>query len=471
MHPRLELTSIPDPATGNIIAKCPDFDILDTKAAIEAAAKSFESFRTTTGRERSKLLRKWYEAIIAHAEDLAILITLENGKTINEARGEVQYAASFVEWFSEEAPRSYGDVIPSSNPLNRIVTLNEPVGVCGLITPWNFPAAMITRKIAPALAAGCTVVCKAPGEAPLTSLAIAELAHQSGFPRGSINIITALDNTAIVGEVLTTSPVIKKLSFTGSTAIGKLLMKQSSGTVKQLSLELGGNAPFLVFEDANLDSAIEGIVASKFRGSGQTCICANRIYVQRSIYQMFLDELVGRVRKFKIGNGFDVSTTHGPLIHDRAVAKVEAQIRDAEALGAKVVIGGKRALELGPNFFQPTVIRDMTSEMKLSSEETFGPVAALFPFDSEDEVVHLASQSKVGLAGYIFSRDVHRIFRVAERLEVGMIGVNTGMISDPASPVGGVKESGFGREGSKHGISEFQVVKTLTFGGMATSHL
>lgn len=330
---------------------------------------------------------------------------------------------------------------------------------------------MITRKVAPALAAGCTVVCKAPSEAPLTSLALAELAHRVGFPKGTVNIVTALKNTATVGEVLTTNPIIKKVSFTGSTAVGKLLMKQSSGTVKKMSMELGGNAPFLVFEDANIEAAVEGVVTSKFRGTGQTCVCANRIYVQNSIYDKFIAKLVEKVSQFKIGNGLNVSTTHGPLIHDRAVDKVVAHILDAEKHGGKVVLGGKRAPELGPNFFQPTIIRDMTTDMKLSSEETFGPIAGLFSFDSEDEVVHLARQSEVGLAGYIFSRDVHRIYRVAERLEVGMIGVNTGIISDPASPFGGVKESGFGREGSKHGISEFQVVKTLTFGGMGNPHL
>jgi succinate-semialdehyde dehydrogenase/glutarate-semialdehyde dehydrogenase len=325
---------------------------------------------------------------------------------------------------------------------------------------------MITRKIGPALAAGCTVVCKAPAETPYTSLALAELAHRAGIPKGVVNIVASHKNTPEVGEALTSSPTVKKVSFTGSTGVGKLLMKQSSDTLKKLSFELGGNAPFIVFDDADVDAAVAGAVASKFRSSGQTCVCANRIYVQRGIYDDFVAKLTEKVKAFKVGQPFDQDTTHGPLIHDRAISKVQAHIRDAEEKGGKVTIGGKPLPELGPNFIQPTVIRDMTADMALASEETFGPVAGLFPFETEAEVVELANRSEVGLAGYFFSRDLERVYRVAESLEVGMVGVNTGLISDAAAPFGGVKESGFGREGSLYGIAEYQVVKTVTFGGM-----
>ena len=325
---------------------------------------------------------------------------------------------------------------------------------------------MITRKIAPALAAGCTVVCKAPGETPFTALALAELAHRAGIPKGVVNIVTALENTAEVGETLTTSETIRKVSFTGSTGVGKLLMKQSSDSLKKLSMELGGNAPFIVFDDADLESAVAGAIASKFRSSGQTCVCANRIYVQSGIYDSFVQKFTEKVKEFKVGKGFDDGVTHGPLIHDRAVSKVDTHVRDAEKKGGKVLIGGQKLPDLGDNFFQPTVIRDMTSDMAIASEETFGPVAALFPFKTEAEVVALANKAEVGLAGYFFSRDLQRVYRVAEALEVGMVGVNTGILSDPASPFGGVKHSGFGREGSKYGIEEYQSIKTITFGGM-----
>ena len=340
------------------------------------------------------------------------------------------------------------------------------MGVCGLITPWNFPAAMITRKAGPALAVGCTVVCKAPGETPYTPLALAELAHRAGIPKGVVNVITALYNTPEVGLVLTTDPTIRKVSFTGSTPVGKLLMSQCSSTLKKLSLELGGNAPFIVFDDADVDLAVAGAVASKFRSSGQTCVCANRIFVQRGIYDEFAAKLAAKVRKFKVGHGFDQGVTHGPLIHGRAINKVEQHVRNAEAKGAKVVLGGHRLPDLGANFFQPTVLTGMTTDMAIAEEETFGPVAGLFPFDTEEEVVRIANATQVGLAGYFFSQDLHRVHRVAEHLEVGMVGVNTGLISDPASPFGGVKESGFGREGSLYGIGEYQVTKMITYGGM-----
>ncbi|TPX08404.1 uncharacterized protein E0L32_010134 [Thyridium curvatum] len=454
------------PATGELIGTSPEFDVQDTERAIEAAEEAFKTFRTKTGRERSNILRKWYDLCVENAEDLAKLITWENGKPIADAKGEAAYAASFFQWFSEEAPRIYGDTISSSVPGNRVFTIKEPVGVCGLITPWNFPAAMITRKIGPALAAGCTVVCKAPGETPFTSLAIAELGQRAGVPKGVVNIVTALDNTPALGELLTTNATIRKISFTGSTGVGKLLMKQSSSTLKKLSLELGGNAPFIVFDDADVDAAVAGAIASKFRSSGQTCVCANRIFVQKGVYDEFAQKFAEKVKAFKVGNGFSEGITHGPLIHGRAISKVDEHVRDAEKKGAKIVVGGQKMPDLGDNFYKPTVLTGMTSKMAMATEETFGPVAGLFPFETEDEVVKIANSTEVGLAGYFFSRDLERIYRVAEHLEVGMVGVNTGIISDVAAPFGGVKESGFGREGSLYGISEYQVTKTVTFGGM-----
>src|SRR3569833_294030 len=455
-----------DPSTGKAIGSSPEFDRRDTEDAIEAAAVAFDSFRTTTGRERSKLLRRWYDLMVENAEDLATLITWENGKPLADAKGEAAYAANFFEWFSEEAPRLYGDIIPSSIRGNRVWTLREPIGVCGLITPWNFPAAMITRKIGPALAAGCTVVCKSPGETPFTSLALAELGHRAGIPKGVGNIITALQNTAEVGEVLSTHPTIRKISFTGSTRVGKLLMKQCSSTLKKLSLELGGNAPFIVFDDADVDAAVAGAIASKFRSSGQTCVCANRIFVQKGIYDEFAQKFADKVRQFKVGNGFQEGVTHGPLIHDRAIGKVEEHVRDAEKKGAHVLVGGQKLPDLGANFFEPTVLTGVTTEMAMASEETFGPVAGLFEFQTEEEVVKIANSTEVGLAGYFFSRDLERLHRVAEHLEVGMVGGNTGLISDPASPFGGVNESGFGREVSSMGVGEYQITKMVTYGGM-----
>ncbi|KAK4647492.1 succinate semialdehyde dehydrogenase NADP+ linked [Podospora bellae-mahoneyi] len=455
-----------DPATEQLIGTCPEFTAEDTRLAISHAETAFESFRHKTGRERSKLLRKWYDLVVENADDLATLITWENGKPTADAKGEVTYAANFFEWFSEEAPRIYGDTIPSSIPGNRVITIKEPVGVCGLITPWNFPAAMITRKIGPALAVGCSVVVKAPGETPFTPLALAELAHRAGVPPGVVNVVTASENTPEVGKELTTNPTVRKISFTGSTPVGKLLMKQCSTTLKKLSLELGGNAPFIVFDDADVDLAVAGAIASKFRSSGQTCVCANRIFVQRGVYDEFASKFAAKVKEFKVGNGFENGTTHGPLIHHKAISKVEEHVRDAEKKGAMVLLGGNKLPDLGPNFYEPTVISGMKVDMAMASEETFGPVAGLFPFDTEEEVVRIANNTTVGLAGYFFSRDLERVHRVAEHLEVGMVGVNTGLISDPASPFGGVKESGFGREGSLYGIGEYQVTKMVTYGGM-----
>lgn len=408
------------------MATCPEFDGKDTELAIEAAHAAFKSYRKTTARQRARLLRKWYDLMIENSEDLAKIITAENGKPLADSRTEVNYAASFFEWFSEEAPRIYGDTIQASNPACRLVTVKEPVGVCGLIAPWNFPAAMITRKAGPALAAGCTVVVKAPAEAPLTALALAELAHRAGIPPGVVNVITALGNTVEVGQVLTTNPTIKKVSFTGSTGVGKLLMSQCSSTLKKLSFELGGNAPFVVFEDANLDAAVRGLIASKFRISGQTCVCANRILVHSAVYEKFTKMVVDAVNEFVVGDGFASNTTHGPLIHGRAVQKVADHVQDAVSKGARVLVGGKPLKDLGPNFFGITVLADMKSGMKLCWEETFGPVAAFFKFESEEEAIALANDSDVGLAGYFFTKDASRCWRMAEALEVGMVGVNIG---------------------------------------------
>ena len=364
--------------------------------------------------------------MLDNAEDLATLITWENGKPIADARGEVAYAAGFLLWFAEESPRVYGQTIPASVSGNRIITVKEPVGVCGLITPWNFPAAMITRKAAPALAAGCTVVVKSPGETPLTSLALAELARRAGIPDGVFNVVTTLANTPTVGKVITTHPTVKKVSFTGSTQVGRILMKQSSDTLKKLSMELGGNSPFIVFDDADLDAAVAGAIASKFRSSGQTCVCANRIYVQKGIYSAFAEKFAEKVKMFEVGNGFEPGVTHGPLIHERALSKVDAHVKDAKSKGGKVVMGGQTLPEHGSNFYDLTVITDATSEMLIAGEETFGPVAALFPFETEAEVLALANSSEHGLAGYFFSQDVQRCWRVAEAMEVGMVGINTG---------------------------------------------
>ncbi|KAJ5772617.1 Succinate semialdehyde dehydrogenase [Penicillium odoratum] len=462
-----ETFEVHDPATGQLIGKCPELDASDVEKAIQAASEAFPSFRTTLARDRARMLRRWYQLMIDNAEDLAKLITWENGKPLADAKGEVNYAAGFFEWFSEEAPRIYGDTIPSSVPGNRIMTLKQPVGVCGLITPWNFPAAMITRKIAPALAAGCTVVAKSPQETPFTANALAELAHRAGIPKGVVNIVTASKNTPAVGETITTHPDVRKVSFTGSTNVGRLLMKQASSTIKKVSWELGGNAPFIVFDDVeDLDAAVAGAINSKFRSSGQTCVCANRIYVQKGVYDEFTKRFTAKVKEFKLGAGFEEGITHGPVIHERAAGKVHEHVQDATSKGAKVLIGGQKASALGPNFYEPTVLSGMTKDMLIASEETFGPVAGLFPFETEKEVVDLANKAEVGLAGYFFSGNVRRIFRVAEALEVGMVGVNTGLISDVASPFGGVKQSGFGREGSKYGIDEFMTIKSVTFGGM-----
>ena len=436
---------ITDPATGKVIGKMPDMQKDDVEMAIGAAAAALPSFRKTTAKERGRMLRKWYELVVDNADDLTWLVTSENGKPLFEARSEIEYAANFFHWFSGEAPRIYGDTIPASEASRRTYTIKQPIGVCGLITPWNWPAGMITRKIGPALAAGCTVVLKSPGETPLTAAALAELAHRAGIPPGVVNVVTSLKHTAEVGATLTSSPTVKKISFTGSTRVGKLLMGQSAPTLKKLSLELGGNAPFIVFDDADLDAAVSGAIASKFRSSGQICTAANRIFVQRGVYDAFARALAAQVAAFRVGAGSADGTTHGPLIHGRAVAKAQEHTDDAVRRGATVVVGGRAMPELGPNFFQPTVLRDMKGDMLLAREETFGPVAGLFAFETEAEVVQMANEAEVGLAGYFYSKDVTRCYRVAEAIDVGMVGINTGLVSDVAMPFGGVKESGFGR--------------------------
>ncbi|KAH7367718.1 succinate-semialdehyde dehydrogenase [Plectosphaerella cucumerina] len=453
--------SVNNPSTLGDVAQVPEFDAADTTASIAAAHAALPAFRASPPRTRSRQLRRWYELMMENLEDLAKIITAENGKPLADARTEVAYAASFLEWFSEEAPRVYGHTIQPGNPECRITTRREPVGVCALIAPWNFPAAMITRKVGPALAAGCTTVVKAPGETPLTALALAELAARAGIPDGVVNVITTLENTPDVGRVLTTDARVKKVSFTGSTGVGKLLMNQSSSTLKKLSFELGGNAPFIVFDDADLEAAVRGLIASKFRISGQTCVCANRIYVQRGVYDEFVAKVAEVVSKFRVGDGFHSETTHGPLIHDRAASKVNEHVQDAVSKGARVVLGGNLLPNLGPNFHELTLLADMTPDMRICSEETFGPIAAFFAFDTEEEVVAMANDTDVGLAGYFFSKDNQRCWRVAEALEVGMVGVNTGAISDPAAPFGGVKQSGFGREGGYCGIDEYLTTKMI----------
>ncbi|KAM0428494.1 hypothetical protein ACHAPT_006854 [Fusarium lateritium] len=460
-----ETFDVHDPATGKLVGTCPDMGTEDVLRAISAADSAFPTFRRLTGRERATLLRNWYQLVIDNLDDLATIITWENGKPLNDAKAEVTYAANFLAWFSEEAPRIYGDTISTSTRTNRVSTWKEPVGVCGLITPWNFPAAMITRKVAPAIAAGCTVVAKSPGETPFTSNALVELSRRAGIPKGVINIVSSLKHTVDVGKTLTTDPRVKKISFTGSTEVGKALMQQAASTLKKVSFELGGNAPFIVFDDCDIDAAVFGAVTCKFRSSGQTCVCANRIYVQKGIYDQFAAKFTDKVRQLRVGAGFN-NVTQGPLIHDRAVSKVHSHVRDAQEKGASVLVGGESIPSLGPNFYSMTVLSGVTTDMQITQEETFGPVAGLSMFETEEEVLALANDTSVGLAGYFYSNDVSRIYRVAEALQVGMIGVNTGIISDAAAPFGGVKQSGLGREGSKYGIDDYVVIKSMTIGGI-----
>lgn len=454
---------VTNPATGAVVGRVPHLGATEARAAIEAAHAAFAAWSGLLAKERAQILRAWYELQQDHAEDLAHLMTAEQGKPLAEARAEVDYGSAFTEFYAEEARRVLGEIIPTPKQSGRMLVLKQPVGVVGAITPWNFPFAMITRKISPALAAGCTVVVKPAPETPLTALALAELACQAGFPPGVLNVVTG-DAEAIGGE-LTSNPLVRMITFTGSTAVGKLLMRQSADTVKKLSLELGGNAPFIVFDDADLDAAVAGAVASKFRNSGQTCVSANRILVQDGIYERFAERLTEAVSVLKVGVGTEQGVAQGPLINEAGLAKVEAHVRDAVAQGAKILAGGVRH-ELGRTFFEPTVLTEVTPQMQIAREETFGPVAALFRFETVDEAIALANDTPFGLAAYFFTRDISRAWWVAEALEYGMIGVNEGMISSELAPFGGVKESGQGREGSHHGIEEFLELKYVMMGGL-----
>jgi succinate-semialdehyde dehydrogenase / glutarate-semialdehyde dehydrogenase len=455
--------AVANPATGDILGHVPRMTTQETRRAIEAADAAFAGWRAKSGKERAQILRHWFDLMMANQEDLAQILTAEGGKPLAEARGEIAYGASFIEWFAEEAKRVYGDVMPHPQADKRILVLKQPVGVCAAITPWNFPNAMITRKAGAALAAGCTVVCKPASQTPYSALAIAELAHRAGLPAGALNVITG--DTQAIGDELCANPVVRKLSFTGSTEVGRLLMAKCAPTLKRLSMELGGNAPFIVFDDADLDAAVEGCIASKFRHAGQTCVCANRIYVQQGVLDDFSGRLAKRLATFRVGPGIDEGVTTGPLIDGRAVAKVEEHVADAIAHGARVLAGGKRHA-LGGNFFEPTLIAGVTEEMRIAREETFGPVAPLFPFRDEADVLRMANATEYGLAGYFYSRDLGRVFRVAEALQVGMVGVNVGIISNEVGPFGGIKQSGFGREGSRYGIEDYLDKKYVCVGGM-----
>jgi succinate-semialdehyde dehydrogenase/glutarate-semialdehyde dehydrogenase len=455
--------SVTNPATGAEIAKVPLIDQAGTRKAIEAAETAFKTWSKTTAKERANLLRKWYNLIIENADKIAAIMTAEQGKPLAEAKGEVVYAGNFIEFYAEEAKRIYGETIPTFKPDARIVVVKQPIGVVAAITPWNFPAAMITRKCGPALAVGCTVVCKPASETPLTALALAELAHQAGIPKGVFNVVTG--KASVVGGELTANPTVRMLTFTGSTEIGKVLIEQCAKTVKKVGMELGGNAPFIVFDDADLEKAVQGAMMSKFRNAGQTCVCANRIYVQDKVYDRFAEMLAAETAKLKVGDGSAAGVTTGPLINRAAVAKVEEHIKDALAKGAKIVAGGKPH-KLGGNFFEPTVLANVTPKMKVSVEETFGPVAPLFRFRTEEEAIQLANNTEFGLASYFYSRDIGRVWRVAEALEYGIVGINEGIISSEIVPFGGVKESGLGREGSHHGVEEFLEMKYMLMGGI-----
>jgi succinate-semialdehyde dehydrogenase / glutarate-semialdehyde dehydrogenase len=452
-----------NPATSQILGTVPLMGADETRRAIEAAKNAFVDWGRRPAKERSSLLRRWYELIMANLEDLGALMTAEQGKPVTEAKGEVAYAASFIEWFAEEAKRVYGDTIPSPWNDRRLVVIKQPVGVCCAITPWNFPAAMITRKAAPGLAAGCTMVVKPAESTPLSALALAVLAERAGIPSGVFNVLTG--SPQAIGGEMTSNPDVRKVTFTGSTEVGRLLMKQSADTVKKLALELGGNAPFIVFDDADLDAAVEGAIISKYRNAGQTCVCANRLYVQAGVYDAFAEKLVEAVKKLKVGNGFEPGVLQGPLIDQAAVEKVEEHIQDAVSKGGRVLLGGKRHA-LGQTFFEPTVLADITPKMKVASEETFGPVAPLFRFQTDEQVIEMANDTEFGLASYFYSRDIGRVWRAAEGLECGMVGINTGLISNEVAPFGGVKQSGLGREGSHYGIEEFLDIKYLCFGGI-----
>jgi succinate-semialdehyde dehydrogenase/glutarate-semialdehyde dehydrogenase len=454
-----EVITVTNPATHEVVGTVPKMGAAETKRAIEAANKALPAWSALTAKERASKLRRWFELMMANQEDLARLMTIEQGKPLAESRGEIAYAASFLEWFAEEGKRIYGDVIPGHQPDKRLLVLKQPIGVTAAITPWNFPSAMITRKAGPALAAGCTMVIKPASQTPFSALAMAALAEEAGIPKGVLSVVTG--SAGEVGGELTGNPIVRKLSFTGSTEIGQKLMAECAKDIKKVSLELGGNAPFIVFEDADLDAAVEGALASKYRNAGQTCVCANRLYVHDSIYDTFVDKLKIAVAKLRIGNGLEQGVTTGPLIDGKAVLKIQEHIEDAVSLGAKVVAGGK---SLGGNFFEPTILVDVPKTAKVAREETFGPLAPLFRFSNEVDVIAQANDTEFGLAAYFYTRDLSRVFRVGEALEYGIVGINTGIISNEVAPFGGVKASGIGREGSKYGIEDYLEIKYLCLG-------
>ncbi|MFZ2986436.1 NAD-dependent succinate-semialdehyde dehydrogenase [Ideonella sp.] len=456
--------AVHNPADGALLVELPRCHEAETRQAIEAAQAAFGPWRRTTAKVRAEVLRRWYELMVQHKEDLATLITLEEGKPLAEARAEVDYAAGFVRWFGEEATRSRGDAIPGAKDTQRIIALREPIGVCAAITPWNFPAAMITRKAGPALAAGCPIVVKPASQTPLTALALAELAQRAGVPAGVFNVLTGNDSRAIGGE-LSTHPLVRKLSFTGSTEVGRVLLAQAAQTVKKCSMELGGNAPFIVFDDADLDAAADGVMAAKFRNTGESCIGANRVLVQAGVYEALAARIVERVARLRVGNGLEAGVNLGPLIDTHAVDKVEEHVADALAQGARLLHGGQRHA-LGGNFYEPTVLADATDAMRIAHEETFGPVLPLFRFETDDEAIAMANDTEFGLAAYLYSRDAARIWRNAARIESGMVGINCGLISNEFAPFGGVKQSGLGREGSHLGIDEYMEVKYLCWDGL-----
>lgn len=453
---------VKNPFNGEIIAEVADCNRADVRMAIDAAQAAFKDWSGRTAYDRSRILRNWFDLQMAHQQELAEILTLEQGKPLKEALGEVKYGASFVEWFAEEARRVYGDVIPGHGRDKRITVIKQPVGVVGAITPWNFPNAMITRKVAPALAAGCTVVIKPSDFTPLSALALAKLGEKAGFPKGVLNMVTAKDPEPI-GDELTANPLVKKLSFTGSTRVGKLLLEKAAPQVKKVSLELGGNAPFIVFDDADLEAAVEGCIASKFRNAGQTCVCANRIFVQEKIYDAFVAKLGAAIQQLTLGNGMEPDTDIGPMINEKAILKCERLLMDATQKGAKITVGGQRK---GPQFFEVTLVSDLNPDMDIFREEIFGPVATVYRFQSEEEVLQMANDTEYGLAAYFYGKDYARIWRVAEALDYGMVGINTGMISTTVAPFGGVKQSGFGREGSRYGIDEYVNMKYMCWGGV-----
>lgn len=457
---RLEVCN---PATGALITTVPDMGRAETETAIAAAERALPAWKARTAEDRGRILRRWYELMLEHQTDLALLMTSEQGKPLAEAQGEIQYAASYIEWFAEEARRTYGEVIPSPWPDKRIVVTREPVGVCAAITPWNFPAAMITRKVAPALAAGCTIIVKPATQTPLSALAMAELAQRAGVPAGVFSVLTG--GARAIGGALTASPVVRKLTFTGSTEVGRLLAAQCAPTLKKMSLELGGNAPFIVFDDADLDAAVQGALASKYRNTGQTCVCANRLLVQAGVYDAFAAKLAAAVAALKVGNGLEPGVGQGPLIDRPSLEKVEALVADAVQHGARVVTGGRRHA-LGGTFYEPTILADVTPAMRLAQEEIFGPVAPLFRFETEAEAIALANNTEFGLAAYFYASDMGRVWRVSGAIQAGMVGVNTGIISTAVAPFGGVKQSGMGREGSSHGINEYLDTKYVCMGGV-----